>query len=83
MCNSVILLLSHLSKGMLCVHFHENGIKVRQAAAVGLAWLQVVCEKRRSERDYEMEMLGARKIHLRLSVNDSEETAKINIRTGI
>ena len=44
---------------------------------VGLAWLQVVCEKGRAEPDYETEMLGARKIHSRLSVNDSEETAKI------
>ena len=70
---------------MLCVHyskfikfFYEFGVKVRPAAAVGLAWLQVECEKRRSEKDYEMEMLEARKIHSRLSVNDREETAKIS-----
>ena len=37
-----------------------------------------MCEKGRSELDYETEMLGARKIHSRLSVNDSEETAKIS-----
>ena len=27
--NFVILLLSHLSRGMLCVHFNKFGIKVR------------------------------------------------------
>ena len=43
-----------------------------------MAWLQAVCEKGRSEPDYETEMLGARKIHSRLSVNDRKETAKIS-----
>ena len=43
MCNFVIFLVSHLSRGMLCVHFYEFGIKVR-LGAVGLAWLPVMCE---------------------------------------
>ena len=29
MCNFVTLVVSHLSRGMLCVHFYEYGIKVR------------------------------------------------------
>ena len=35
MCNFVILLVSHLSMGMLRVHFYEFGIKVRLRP---LAW---------------------------------------------
>ena len=29
MCNFEILLVSHLSRGMLCLHFYEFGMKVR------------------------------------------------------
>ena len=40
MCNFVILLVSHLSRGMLCIHFYEYGIKVRlrQSAWRGCRW---------------------------------------------
>jgi len=40
MCNFVILLVSHLSMGMLCVHFYEFGIKVRlqPSAWYGYHW---------------------------------------------
>ena len=43
MCNFVILLVSHLSRSMLCVHFYEFGIKVRlqRSAWHGYQW----CEK--------------------------------------
>ena len=44
MFNFVIWLASHLSRGMLCVHFLGIWNK-GQVAAVGLAWLPVVCEK--------------------------------------
>ena len=33
------------SKGMLCVHFYEFGIKVRLWQSAWHAWLPVVCEK--------------------------------------
>ena len=40
MCNFVTLVVSHLSRGMLCVHFCEYGIKVklRQSAWRGCRW---------------------------------------------
>ena len=44
MCNFVILLVSPLSRVILCVHFLRIWNK-GQAVAVGLAWLTVVCEK--------------------------------------
>ena len=40
MCNFVILIVSHLSRGMLFIHFYEYGIKVRlrQSAWRGCRW---------------------------------------------
>ena len=43
MCNFVILLVSHLTKGTCCVYIFMNKSK-GQATVVGLAWLPVVCE---------------------------------------